>query len=134
VRNLEVRYDLKVLLPHGIFLILHCGGSGDVTLTQRGECDVGCLLDGTVGLTANDGLRPWILLVEGYRHVGLAYVQAIGHRQAIAVDRDFPVIAEIEECIVKHSLEPQAMLARGTKSPILDEEEVGVVIQVHLKA
>jgi hypothetical protein len=44
------------------------------------------------------------------------------------VDRDFLVVAEMEECVVKHLQEPWAMLACGTKSPVLDEEEVGVVV------
>jgi hypothetical protein len=86
---------------------------------------MGHLLDDSVGLTADDGPHPWILLVKGYHHASLAYVQAIGHRQVAAVDRDFPIAADTEECVVKHSPEPQAMLARGTKYPILDEEEVG---------
>jgi hypothetical protein len=88
VRALEVGHDLKVLLPHGIFLIpnqekldRHHSGSGEVTLTQRGECDVGRLLNGSVRLAADDGPHPQILLVEGYHHAGLAYVQAIGHRK-----------------------------------------------------
>jgi hypothetical protein len=70
VRALEVRHGLKALLPHGVFLILnrekrdrHRCGSGEATLTQQGECDVGCLLDGSVGLNADDGPRPWILLI-----------------------------------------------------------------------
>jgi hypothetical protein len=139
VRALEVRHGLKSLLPHGISLILnrekpdqHCDGSGEATLTQRGECDVSRLLDGSVRFAADDGPHPWILLVEGYHHASLAYVQAIGHGQATEVDRYFPVVAEAEKCVVKHSWEPWAMLARGTKSPVLDEEEVGVVIHVHL--
>jgi hypothetical protein len=32
-----------------------------------------------------------------------------------------------------HSQKPQAMLARGTRSPILGEVEVGVIVQLHLK-
>jgi hypothetical protein len=137
---LEVRHGLKALLPHGIFMIpnrekhdQHYGGSSEVTLTQRGECDMGRLLDGGVGLVDNEGPHPQILLVKGYCHSSLAYVQAIGHRRATAIDREFPVVAEMEECITKHLWEPRAMLARRTKSPILDEEEVGAVFLAHLK-
>jgi hypothetical protein len=144
VRALKVRYSLMTLLPHVISLIPNCvkcdrhrNGSSEAALTQRGECDVGHLLDGAVGLTTDDGPRPWILLVEWDRHAGLAYVQAIGHRQAATVNRDFPVVANTEECVVEHLREPiehfrepRAMLARGTKPPILSEEEVGVA---HLK-
>jgi hypothetical protein len=81
VRALEIRHSLKVLLPHGIFLILnrekhnrHHGGSGEATLIEGDECDVSRLLDCSVGLTADDGPCRWILLVEGYRHAGLTYV------------------------------------------------------------
>jgi hypothetical protein len=140
VRALKARYGLKVLLPHCIFLIpnremsdRHHGDSGEVTLSRWGECDVGRLLNGGGRLTADDGPCPRILLVEGYRHTGLTYVPAIGHRKAAVVDRDFPVIAEMEECVVEHSPETRAMLAHRTKPPILGEEEVGVVIQAHLK-
>jgi hypothetical protein len=73
VRALEVGHGLKALLPHGIFLIPnwekrdrhHCG-SGKATLTQRGECDVCHLLDGGVGLAADDGSHPRLHQVEGY--------------------------------------------------------------------
>jgi hypothetical protein len=137
VRALEVRYGLKALLPHGIFLIPNQEKRdrhhSEVTLTQWGECDVGRLLDGSVGLAVDVGPHPQIHLVEGYCHACLAYVQAIGHRQAAAVDRDFSIVAETEECVIKHSWEPRAMLAHGTKSPILVEKEEGVIVQVHLK-
>jgi hypothetical protein len=140
VRALEIRHSLKALLPHGIFLILnqekhnrHHGGSGEATLIEGDECDVSRLLDCSVGLTANDDPCRWILLVEGYRHAGLTYVHAIGHRQTAAVDRDFLIVTETEECIVKHSQETRAMLAYGTKSLILYEEGVRVVVHVHLK-
>jgi hypothetical protein len=116
VRVLKVRHSPKALL-----------------LTQRGECDVSRLLDSSVGLAIDDGPHPQILLVEGYRRTSLAYVQTIGHRQAAAVDRDIPIVAETKECVVEHSWEPRPVLARGTKSPILDEEEVGIFIHVHLK-
>jgi hypothetical protein len=39
----------------------------------------------------------------------------------------------MEECVVEYSWKSHAMLACGTKSLILDEEEVGVVVHVHLK-
>jgi hypothetical protein len=140
VRAVEVRHGLQVLLPHGIFLIPngekhdgHHGGSGEATLTQGGECDVCRLLDGGVGLAANNSSCPWLHRVEGYRNAGLAYVQAVNHRQAAAVDRNFPIVAETE-CIIQDSREPRAMLAHRTKYPILGEQEVGVVICVHLKS
>jgi hypothetical protein len=76
---LKVRHGLKALLPHRVFLISnwekcnrHRGGSGEATLTQRGERDMGHLLDGGVRLAADDSPHPWILLVEGYHHSGLA--------------------------------------------------------------
>jgi ABC-type proline/glycine betaine transport system substrate-binding protein len=47
--------------------------------------------------------------------------------------RDVEDRVKRDECIVYHSWEPQAMLARGTQPPILGEVEVGVIIQLHLK-
>jgi hypothetical protein len=57
----------------------------------------------------------------------------MGHRHVIAVDRNNPVVAELEECVVQHSWEPRAMLAHGAKAPILGDGDVEVVIYVHLK-
>jgi hypothetical protein len=81
VRALEVEHGLMALLPHGIFLILyqekrdwHRCGCGKVTLTQRGECDVCHLLDGGVGLIAEEGSHPRLCGVEGYRHASFAHV------------------------------------------------------------
>jgi hypothetical protein len=107
VRTLEVGHDRKVLLPHGIFLIPnwekcdgHRCGSGEAALTQGGECDVCHLLNGGVGIATDNSSRPWLHRVDGYHHAGLAYVQDVNHRQAVAVDRNFPVVAEMEECVV----------------------------------
>jgi hypothetical protein len=81
VRALEVGHDLKSLLPHGIFLILnwekhdgHRGGSGEAALTHGGECDMCHLLNGGVGLAADNSSHPWLRRIEGYHHEGLAYV------------------------------------------------------------
>jgi hypothetical protein len=107
VRAVEVRHVLQVLLPHGIFLIPngekrdgHHGGSGEAALTQGGECDACRLLDCGVRLAANNSSCPRLHWVEGYRNAGLAYVQAINHRQAAVVDRNFPIVAEANECVV----------------------------------
>jgi hypothetical protein len=107
VRVPKVRHGLKALLPHGVFLVPnqekrdgHRGGSDKVALTQVGECDVCHLLDSGVGLTADDGFRPRLNQIERYHHVGLAYVQDVDHRQAVAVDRNFPAVAEANECVI----------------------------------
>jgi hypothetical protein len=57
----------------------------------------------------------------------------VNHGQVAVVDSNFPAITEANECIVEHSREPRAMLTHGTQSLILGEEDVGVVIHVHLK-
>jgi hypothetical protein len=107
VQDLEVRHGLKALLPHGIFLNpnqercdRHRGGSGDVTLTQRGEWDVCCLLDGGVRLITDGGSHPWLHRVEEYHHTSFAHVQAVNHRQATMVDRNFPILTKMEECVI----------------------------------
>jgi hypothetical protein len=38
----------------------------------------------------------WLHRVEGYHHADLALVQNMGHRHATTVDRNIPVVAEVE--------------------------------------
>jgi hypothetical protein len=99
--------------------------SGEAALTQGGECDSCRLLDGLIQLDADDGCHPRLRRVEGYHHADLTPVLAMGHRHAIAVDMNIPVVAELEECVVKNSREPWAMLTRGAKAPILSDGDVG---------
>jgi hypothetical protein len=139
-RALEVGHGLKTLLPHGILLVTnreerdwHHSGVGEVALTQGGEGDLCHLLDGLIQPDTNDSCHPRLRRVEGYRHVDLTLVLAMGHRHVTMVDRNLPIIVELEECIVQHSREPRAMLAHGTKAPILNDGDVGVVVYVHLK-
>jgi hypothetical protein len=110
VRALRVEHDLKTLLPHMILLVMnwkerdwHRGGVGEAVLTQGGECNLCRLLDGLIQLDPDDGCHPRLRRVEGYHHVDLALVLAMGHRHATAVDRSFPVVAELAECVVQHS-------------------------------
>jgi hypothetical protein len=91
------------------------------------------LLDGLIQLDLDGSCHPQLHRVEGYHHVDLALVLAIGHRHATTVDRSVPVVAELEECIVQHSRERRAMLARRAKAPILSDGDVEVVVHVHLK-
>jgi hypothetical protein len=49
----------------------------------------------------------------------------MGRRNVTAVDRNVPVVAEPEECVLQHSREPCVMLARGTKALILSDGDVG---------
>jgi hypothetical protein len=100
VRALEVRHDRKTMLPYGVLLIpdwekrdRQCGSSGEVVLAQRGESDVRHHLNVGVGLAADDGPRPWLHRVEGYRHANLAPVQVVYPGQSATVDRSIPVIA-----------------------------------------
>jgi hypothetical protein len=90
-------------------------------------------LNACVGLTADDGPRPRLHGVEGYRHADLALVHAMGRAESATVDWSIPIVAKTDECVVKHSREPRAMLASGTQSPVLGEVEVGVIVQLHLK-
>jgi hypothetical protein len=132
VMALEVGHGLKSLLPHLVFLIPnrenhdgHRGGSSEAALTLGGECDMHCLLDGGVSLAADDGSHPGLHRVVGYHPASLAHVQTINHGQAAVVDRDFPIIAEVNDYVVEPSREPRAMLAYGTQSPVHGEEDVG---------
>jgi hypothetical protein len=140
VRALRVRHGLKTMLSHGIILVMnqedrdwHRDGVDEAALTQGGEGDLCRLLDGFVQLDADDDCHPWLRLVEGYLHANLAPVLAMGHRHAIAVDKNVSVVAELGECVVQHSQEPRVMLTNGTKSPILSGGDMGVVVRVHLK-
>jgi hypothetical protein len=112
VGPLGVVHGLKVLLPHRILLVAdrkehdwHRGSVGEVGLTQGGECDLCRMLD------PDDSCHPWLHWVEGYHHVDLALVLAMGHKHAAAVDRSVPSVAELAECIIQHSRKTRAMLA-----------------------
>jgi hypothetical protein len=140
VGPLRVGHDLKALLPHRILLVVdqkerdwHRGGVGEAGLTQGGECDLCRLLDGLIQLDPDDSCHPRLHRVEGYHHVDLALVLAMGHRHAAAVDRSVPVVAELAEFIVQQSRKTWAMLACGAKAPIRSDGDVGVVVHVHRK-
>jgi hypothetical protein len=62
VSTLEVRHNLKTLLPYEVLLILNqekrdrqCCSSGEVVLAQGGESDVRHQLNGGVRLATDDG-------------------------------------------------------------------------------
>jgi hypothetical protein len=140
VGPLRVGHGLNALLPHRILLVTdwkerywHRGGVGEAGLTQGGECDLCRLLNGLIQLDPDDSCHPRLRWVEGYCHVDLALVLAMGHRHAAAVEMSVPVVAELAECVVQHSRKPRAMLARGAKAPMLSYGDVGVVVHVHLK-
>jgi hypothetical protein len=71
-----------------------------VVLAQGGESDVRHQLNAGVGLTADDGPRPRLCGVEGYRHADLTLVHAVGHRQSATVDQSVPIVAKTDECVV----------------------------------
>jgi hypothetical protein len=140
VRDLGVGHSLTALLPHRILMVMdrkehdwHRGIVSEAALTQEGECVLCPLLDGLIQLDPDDGCHPRLRWVEGYHHVDLALVLTMGHTHVTAVDRSVPVVAELAECVVQHSREPRAMLARRAKAPILSDRDVGVVVHVHLK-
>jgi hypothetical protein len=140
VGPLGVGHGLKALLPHRIHLVAdrkerdwHRSGVSEAGLTQGDECDLCCLLDDLIQLDPDDSCHPQLHQVEGYHHVDLALVLAMGHRHAAAVNRSVPVVAELAECVVQHSRKTQTMLAHGAKAPIRSDGDVGVVVHVHLK-
>jgi hypothetical protein len=57
----------------------------------------------------------------------------MGPGQSAMVDWSIPVVAKMDKCVVQHSQEPWAVLARGTQYPVLGEVEVGVIVQLHLQ-
>jgi hypothetical protein len=117
VGPLGVGHTLKALLPHGILLVVdrkerdwHRGGVGETGLTQGGECDLCRLLNGLIQFDPDDSCHPRLHRVEGYHHVDLTLVLAMGHRHAATVDRSVPVVAELAECIVQYTRETRVML------------------------
>jgi hypothetical protein len=69
------------------------------------EVSATCAVCSTVSSssTPDDSCHPRLHRVEGYHHVDLAFVLAMGHRHATAVDRSVPVVAELAECVIQHS-------------------------------
>jgi hypothetical protein len=107
VRTLEVGHGLKTLLPYEVLLIPNwekrdrqCCSSDEVVLAQGGESDVCHQLNAGVGLTSDDGPRPRLCGVEGYRHTDLALVHAVGCVQSSTVYRRIPVVAKTDESVV----------------------------------
>jgi hypothetical protein len=92
VRALEVGHALKALLPYGVLLIPNrekrdrqCCCSGEAVHAQGGEGDVCHHLNTGVGFAADNGPRPWLRGVKGYRHANLAPIQAMGHTEKCVV-------------------------------------------------
>jgi hypothetical protein len=55
--------------------------------SESGEVRYVCHhLNAGVGLAVDDGARPWLRGVEGYRHANLTPVHAVGHGQSTTVD------------------------------------------------
>jgi hypothetical protein len=107
VRALEVGHDLKMLLPYEVLLVpnrekhdrQYCS-SGEVILTQGGECDVRHQLNAGVGLVADDRPQPRLCGVKGYHHADLALAHVMGHGQLATLDRSVPIVAKMDECVV----------------------------------
>jgi hypothetical protein len=57
-------------------------------------------LDGGVGLAADDRSRPRLHENERYHHANFTHMEAMGYRQAAAVDRGVPIVAETKECVL----------------------------------
>jgi hypothetical protein len=57
-------------------------------------------LNADVKFATDDGPRPWLRGVKGYRHADLTLVHVMGHGQSATVDQSVPVIAKTDECVV----------------------------------
>jgi hypothetical protein len=51
-------------------------------------------------MCANDEPRPWLRGVEGYHHIDHALVHVVGRGQSTTVDRNVPVVAKTDECVI----------------------------------
>jgi hypothetical protein len=71
-----------------------------VTHTKGSEGDMCHLLDGVVKLNADDGCHPWLCWVERDGHIDLALLHAMSHGHASTVDRNIPVVSEVEERVI----------------------------------
>jgi hypothetical protein len=107
VRALEVGHGLKTLLTYGILLILNqekrdrqCYNSHKAVLAQGGESHVRHQLNACVGLASDDGPRPRLYGVKGYRHADLALIHALSCGQSATVDPSVPVVDKTDEYIV----------------------------------
>jgi hypothetical protein len=96
-----------MVLPCRVLLILNqekcdrqCCSSSAAVLEQGGESHVHHQLNASVGLDADDGPRPRLHGVKGYRHADLTLVHVMGRGQSATVDQSVPVIAKTDECIV----------------------------------
>jgi hypothetical protein len=107
VCTLGVGYGPKALLPHGVSLIAnrkehhrHRGCVSKAAPTQGSEGDLCHLIDGVVKLNVDDGCHPWLRQIERNGHTDLTLLQAMNHGHASTVNRNIPVVAEVEECVV----------------------------------
>jgi hypothetical protein len=62
------------------------GGVGEASLAQGIECHVRHLLDGVINLTSDDGSCPWCRGFNGYLHLDLTTIQAMGLKWSAAVN------------------------------------------------
>jgi hypothetical protein len=131
---LNVAHGRETLLPLRVFLIVDREehdrhGSA---LTQGSESYVRHLLNDIINLSPDDGPDPRCRGVKWYLHPDLTNIKAMSLKRAAAVEGNGPIVGEADECISKDSWEPRAVLSHGTKTPVLAEGAVGVVIHVHL--
>jgi hypothetical protein len=101
----EVASGLKALAPLGLLLIMdqekrdrRVDGGGEAPLTQGSECHMLHLFDDVINLTPDDDSYPQCRGVDGYLHLDLTTVQAMGLEGSAAVDGDRPIVAKANEC------------------------------------
>jgi hypothetical protein len=104
---LRVGYSLKALLPHRVSPIAnqkkrdrHRSGVSKATPTQWSEGDLCRLIDGVIKLNTDNGGHPWLFQTERNGHADLTLLHVMSHGHASTVDRNVPVVAEVEECVV----------------------------------
>jgi hypothetical protein len=109
----EVAHDLEELLPLGLLLITdqeernrHVSDVSEAMLTKCGEGDVRHLLNSVINLAPHDGSLPWHRGVNGYLHLDITNVQAVGLKGMAVVDGNQPVVAELDKSAQELSWKP----------------------------
>jgi hypothetical protein len=76
------------------------------------------LLDGIINIASNDGSCPSFHGVDGYLHLNLTIILAMGLKWMAAVHGDWPIVAKSNECTQQHSWKTQAVLARVPQTTV----------------
>jgi hypothetical protein len=105
----------------------------ETALAECGEGNICHLLDSIINLTLADVSLPLHRGVVGYLHSDLIGIQAVGLKGTAVVNGNQPIVAVSNKSAQEQSWKSRAVSARGTKTSIVTEGAVGVVIHVHLQ-